>query len=85
MIFLVIWNIAVFVIYGIDKYCAINGMWRISEKTLLLLAFLMGGTGAFCGMQFFRHKTKHMKFNVCVPIAVFLNIAVIYFIWKEWL
>ena len=76
------WNIIVFAVYGLDKYNAITGSWRVSEKTLLTLAFLMGGFGAYLGMQFFRHKTKHIQFSVCVPLAVLLNIAVIYFIEK---
>ena len=73
---LAVWNAAVFIIYGIDKSKAKRGKWRISEKTLLLAAAFMGGVGAMLGMQMFRHKTKHMKFKVGVPILLALNIAV---------
>ncbi|MBR4721163.1 MAG: DUF1294 domain-containing protein [Clostridia bacterium] len=79
---LVIWNIIVFLLYGIDKYNAIHKKWRISEKTLLLAAFFMGGVGAFLGMQFFRHKTKHVKFTVGVPVMMLLNLGVIYLLGK---
>lgn len=78
----IIWNIVVFALYGIDKFRAINGKWRISEKTLLISAFLMGGVGAFLGMQCFRHKTRHTIFVFGVPIAILLNFAVIYFVRK---
>ena len=37
----------------------------------------MGGTGALLGMGVFRHKTRHWKFKICVPLAVLLNAAVI--------
>jgi len=51
-----IWNITVFAIYGIDKHKAVRGSRRISEKTLLLTAALMGGLGALFGMVVFRHN-----------------------------
>lgn len=79
---LVIWNIIVFAIYGIDKFNAINNKWRISEKNLLLMALFMGGFGAFLGMQFFRHKTSHMQFVVGIPLIMFLNLGVIYLLRK---
>lgn len=76
--YLIIWNVIVFLTYGIDKLKAIKNGWRISEKALLMLAFCMGGVGAYLGMQTFRHKTKKLKFNILVPLAVIFNIAIIY-------
>ena len=78
---IVVWNLAVAVLYGIDKYCAIRGFWRISEKTLLSCAVLFGGVGAFLGMEIFRHKTKKTLFKTIVPLLAALNIAVI--VWIE--
>ena len=75
---LIIWNVIVFAVYGIDKLKAIKNGWRISEKALLMLAFCMGGVGAYLGMQTFRHKTKKLKFKILVPLAILLNIAIIY-------
>ncbi|MEG2915713.1 MAG: DUF1294 domain-containing protein [Oscillospiraceae bacterium] len=72
-----IWNIIVFFLYGIDKYKAQKGQWRISESTLIITAFFMGGLGAFLGMKTFRHKTKHLKFKILVPLALIFNIALI--------
>ena len=76
--YLIIWNVIVFLTYGIDKLKAIKNGWRISEKALLMMAFFMGGVGAYLGMQTFRHKTKKLKFNILVPLAVIFNIAIIY-------
>ena len=71
------WNLTVFFMYGLDKWKSSRGKWRIKEQTLLLSAFVMGGFGAFFGMRLFRHKTKHKKFVILLPIAVILNMAII--------
>ena len=63
--------------YGLDKWKARKGKWRISEKALLLSALFMGGPGALLGMHIFRHKTKHWYFRVLVPVFTIMNIALI--------
>lgn len=68
-------NLLTFTIYGIDKWKAIHGYWRISEKTLLLLALAGGSVGALFAMYFFRHKTKHKKFVYGVPGILALQVA----------
>lgn len=73
---LIIWNMIVFAVYGIDKRKSIKNKWRIKEATLISFAFLMGGAGAITGMSVFRHKTKHLKFKILVPLALLINIAV---------
>ena len=77
IIVLIIWNIIVFAMYGLDKQKAQQRKRRISEATLLLSAALMGGIGALLGMYVFRHKTKHIKFKIGVPLLLILNIAVV--------
>ena len=66
--YLLIVNIATFIIYGLDKYFAVHDMWRISEKALLGLAIAGGSVGAYGGMYTFRHKTKHQLFTIGVPV-----------------
>jgi len=79
---ILVWNIVVFLLYRADKERAKSGRWRISEATLIGAAFLMGGAGAMLGMSLLRHKTKHIKFKLLVPLAVAVNIAVIAgFVW----
>ena len=77
VIVLIIWNIIVFAMYGLDKQKAKQKKRRISEATLSLSAALMGGIGALLGMRAFRHKTKHLKFKIGVPLLLILNIAVV--------
>lgn len=72
-----IWNGIVLLLYGLDKWKAVRGRWRISEKLLLLCAFVMGALGAGLGMLLFRHKTRKTKFRVLIPLALLINAAAI--------
>ena len=79
LIYMAIISIIGFFAMGIDKAKAKAGAWRISEKTLLLLAFIGGGAGVWLGMTTFRHKTKHLQFKYGVPFICLLEfIAVCY-------
>jgi len=80
LIIYIVWNIIVYAVYGIDKYRAKKDIWRIPEKTLMLMALCMGGVGAYVGMQSFRHKTKHKLFKFGVPVCIVLNLLLIYFL-----
>lgn len=80
LLYLAIINIISFAMYGIDKAKAKLNRWRIPEATLLGVAFVGGSLGAMLGMQLFRHKTKHMKFKVLVPMFLVLHIVTFIFI-----
>ena len=75
LLLLVAVNLLAFVLYGLDKDKAKRGAWRIPEATLLLVAFLGGSLGALLGMEVFRHKTKHAKFKILVPLFLVLHVA----------
>ncbi len=77
---IVIWNLIVFLIYGYDKRQSRLNKWRVSEKFLLLSAMLCAGAGALAGMEVFRHKTKHIKFMVIVPIGCVITLTVVIYI-----
>ncbi|MGI6007792.1 MAG: DUF1294 domain-containing protein [Ruminococcus sp.] len=78
--YLLIINLITFAVYGIDKWKAKNGRWRIQESTLLLLAVAGGTPGALLGMAFFHHKTKHIKFTAGVPLILIAQILCIWFL-----
>ena len=69
-------NITSFLLYGIDKYKAKKGRWRISEATLLLIAVIGGSIGAWSGMRLWHHKTMHKKFKYGIPIIIILQVAI---------
>ena len=71
-------NVATFALYGLDKYRAKHGMWRISENILLGLAWLGGGLGAALSMGLFRHKTRKTRFRVSIPLAVLLWVCLLW-------
>jgi len=77
-IILIIWNLIVFIMYGLDKNKARRNKQRIKEGNLLLSAAFMGGIGALFGMYVFRHKTKKLKFKIGVPLLIFMNIGVVF-------
>ncbi len=58
-----------FVLMWMDKRKAVKKAWRIPERTLILIAFLGGGLGSCLGMYTFRHKTKHGKFVISLPLC----------------
>lgn len=76
LIYLAVINAVTFLLYGIDKLKAKKNAWRIKESTLLLAALIGGSAGALAGMYTFRHKTKHLKFKLGVPLILILQVAV---------
>ncbi|MGN0479015.1 MAG: DUF1294 domain-containing protein [Hominenteromicrobium sp.] len=61
----------------IDKRRAIRGKWRIPERTLLLLGFFGGAAGELIAMLLIRHKTRHPKFMVLLPLFCLLHAALL--------
>ncbi len=77
-----IWNIAVFFIYALDKLFAKKELWRIKESLLIVIAFLYGAAGALCSMVIFRHKIRKWKFKILIPTALIINALMLYFGFK---
>ena len=78
LLLLVAWcliNLIVFCMYGVDKNRSRKGAWRIPERSLLRGTWLMGGVGAWLGMRMFRHKTKHLVFQISAPVGAVLSAA----------
>ena len=81
-LFLMIWTLVVFLVYGLDKGKARKGSYRISEKTLLMMTYVGGGLGAWAGGTHFRHKTQKKYFQLAWAVGVLIDALLIYWMWK---
>ena len=75
---LLIWNLIVFIMYGLDKYFAKHQYRRISEFTLLITALIFASPGALLGMLIFHHKTRKVKFLILIPLFFVLHVLAAY-------
>ena len=67
-----------------DKRAAQRHKWRVRESTLLLTAALGGSIAMLLTMHLIRHKTKHAKFMVGIPVIIAAQIALVVVVWR-WL
>ena len=79
--YLILLNAAAYFIMLADKQKARKKKWRIPESTLITLALLGGSPGILAGMYAFRHKTRHIKFTLGVPLILVLQISALVFYW----
>ena len=77
LVYLFIVNALGFLLMLADKYKAKKNLWRIPEATLMGFAAAGGSVGALAGMYLVRHKTKHLKFTVGIPIFLFIHILIL--------
>ena len=77
ILYIVIINAVSFILMLADKYKAKKNRWRIPEATLMGFAAAGGSIGALAGMYLVRHKTKHLKFTVGIPVLLFIHIVFI--------
>ena len=77
--YLILVNIIAFITIYIDKKKAIKHKWRIKESTLFLLSIIGGSLGTLLGMYTFRHKTKHKKFTLGIPLILIIQILIFIF------
>ena len=76
LIYLITINFMAFIVYGVDKYKAVSGQWRIPESTLIAFAAMGGAAGALSGMLIWHHKTRKWKFRILVPLFLMVWIVV---------
>lgn len=75
-------SIAAFFLCGLDKRFAVRHQWRIPERILMLSAVFGGSPGLLLGMMAFRHKTRHPKFYIGVPLILLAQAAVAWYLMK---
>ena len=79
-VYLILINAFALALMLADKQKARKNRWRIPERTLMAVAILGGSLGAMIGMNLFRHKTRHPKFSIGLPVifAVQVVLAVVF-------
>lgn len=75
--YLVAINVTAFLAAAVDKRRAKRGRWRLPERTLWLLALMLGSAGLYFGMLVFRHKTQRPLFRFGVPALLVLQAGIL--------
>ncbi|MBQ3504361.1 MAG: DUF1294 domain-containing protein [Oscillospiraceae bacterium] len=74
-IYLSVINALGFLLMLVDKWKARTNRWRVPEATLMTVAALGGSIGSLAGMYLVRHKTKHLKFTVGIPLILAVQVV----------
>jgi uncharacterized membrane protein YsdA (DUF1294 family) len=78
LVYLAIISIVAICVTVYDKWAAKKRpQERTRESTLLLLSALGGSAAMLLTMLTVRHKTKHMKFMVGIPLIIALQVAAV--------
>lgn len=77
LVYLLIINAVGFLYMLTDKHRAKKNLWRIPEARLMWTAILGGSAGVMAGMYLCRHKTKHPKFSIGIPVIFALQVVLI--------
>jgi uncharacterized membrane protein YsdA (DUF1294 family) len=71
-------NLIGFISMGRDKRRAVRGLYRTPEKRLFLWALLGGSLGSMLGMALFRHKTRHLRFALGMPLILLAQAILVF-------
>ena len=79
LIYLLIISVVSIIICVYDKKISKknNVKLRVPEKRLLFFSAIGGSIAMFVTMLIIRHKTKHVKFMVGIPLIISLQVAAV--------
>ncbi len=77
LLYLLLINAVGFALMLIDKRKARKNRWRIPEATLMAVAALGGSIGSLFGMYLVRHKTRHPKFTLGIPLILAVQLVIL--------
>ena len=81
-IYLILINLIAVIVTIYDKLCAAKRRWRVKESTLLLLSALGGSICMYITMLLIRHKTRHIKFMLGIPLILIVQLIIAFLIWR---
>ncbi len=80
-IYLIVISILSIIVCIYDKFASKHmTKHRTREATLMLLSFVGGSVAMFLTMLIIRHKTKHMKFMIGIPLMIVLHAILGYYL-----
>ena len=78
--YLFIINAVALVVMLADKHKAIKNKRRVPERVLLFLCAIGGSLGGYLAMHLFRHKTKHPKFCISIPLMMVVQAGLLLYL-----
>jgi hypothetical protein len=78
VVYLAVINLTAVILTVHDKRASKKGTQRIRERTLLIAAAIGGAFAMSVTMRLIRHKTKHKRFMLGVPVMFVLQIVALY-------
>jgi len=76
-LYLLFINVISIILCVTDKLKSKLDGWRIPEKTLFITSLIGGSVGMYATMCLIRHKTKHKRFMIGLPIIIFIQCIVL--------
>ena len=77
LIWFAIISVVAVIVTVYDKIAAKATARRISEKSLMLIGLSGGALAMLITMLIIRHKTRHIKFMLGLPIEILLHTGII--------
>ena len=84
ILYLLLINAAASLLMLLAKWTPKKKLRRLSEATLMSTAILGGGVGALLGMYTVRHKTRHLKFTLGIPLILAVQIGICLFLFAKY-
>lgn len=70
-------SIAAIAVTAADKRCAKSKKRRVPERTLFFIAAIGGAAAMYITMKLIRHKTKHKRFMIGLPVIMLVQVGLI--------
>lgn len=77
IVYIAVISLAAVIMTIADKSKAKRDAWRIPEATLMLVGLFGGALPMYITMKTIRHKTKHKKFMIGLPLEIALHAAIV--------
>ena len=75
-VYLVLISIITVILTVYDKIAAKKHAFRISEATLIFCGIFGGSVAELITMLIIRHKTRHIKFMLGLPVIILVQVAI---------